>query len=329
MRTVRRSSILAAFVVIAALAAPSLLAQLVEPPLPPTLTGEAAGSRVSLAWTPNASGPTATGFQLEAGTGPGLANIAIVQLPGGQRSFAADAPAGTYFIRIRGINQTLLGAPSNEIVIFVGGGPCLPPSPPTGLTATPSPTGVTLQWIAPASGSPVTGYRLDAGSAPGATNIGSFALPATTTLTSPAPPGQYFVRLTALNACGSSAPSAEISFTVGGSFNPALLVGSWTGTMSGNQRPGLGRPPISSFTLRIDAAPPVSLTRIGGRWADNAGCVNTNVFGGRNAQGLYIVDIEALTCNDGDLLLTFTSITANQADGRCNGGPNCTFRMTK
>ena len=89
MRNISRSSILAAIVVMVALAATSVLAQLAEPPLPPTLAGEAAGSRVSLAWTPNPSGPTATAFRLEAGTGPGLANIAIVQLPTDPRTFAA------------------------------------------------------------------------------------------------------------------------------------------------------------------------------------------------------------------------------------------------
>ena len=137
------------------------------------------------------------------------------------------------------------------------------------------------------------------------------------------------MRLTAINTCGSSAPSAELSFTIGGAVNPALLVGSWNGQMFNNTRNAPGRVPISSFTLRLDQAPTVTLTRISGRWTDNAGCQNTNIFGSRNSQGLYAVLIEALTCNDGDLSLTFTSITQNRAEGRCNGGTNCTFVMTR
>ena len=308
-----------------------VFAQLAEPPFAPSLTSSVAGSLVTLSWQPNAAGPPATSYQLEAGTATGLANVAVIPLPSSTTTFQANAPNGAYYVRVRGLNGSTVGQPSNEVIVVVGAAPCVAPGVPTGFTATTSAGGVTLQWNAPSTGSPPTGYRLDVGSSTGGSDIGVFALPATTAVTSPAPPGQYFVRITALSACGNSPPGPQISFVIGGTttFNPALLVGSWTGTMFNNTRNGLGRPPITSFTLRLDQAPPVGLTRISGQWTDNAGCRNSNIFGARNSQGSYVVSIESLVCNDGDLTLTFTSITPNLAEGRCNGGANCTFRMTK
>jgi predicted phage tail protein len=306
-----------------------LFAQL-QPPLAPSMVGVVLGSRVNLVWLPNTSGSPATAYQLEAGTASGLSDVAIIQVPATPTSFSADAPPGTYYVRVRGVNAAGVGPASNDVFLPVGdAAPCAPPSIPTGLTATTTASGVTIQWNAPASGGTPTSYRLDAGSTSGATNIGSFALPPTTIVSSPAPAGPYFVRLTAINTCGSSAPSAELSFVIGGSFNPALLVGTWTGQMFNQTRNPPGRVPITSFSLRLDQAPPISLTRISGRWSDNAGCQNTNIFGSRNSQGSYVVFVEALTCNDGDLSLTFTSITQNRAEGRCNGGTNCTFVMTR
>ena len=73
---------------------------------------------------------------------------------------------------------------------------------------------VSVVWNPPVSGAIPTGYRLDVGSAPGTTNIGSFPLPPGTNLAAPAPSGTYFIRLSATNQCGSSSPSLEVSFVV-------------------------------------------------------------------------------------------------------------------
>ena len=129
------------------------------------------------------------------------------------------------------------------IVVITGAGGCTIPGPPTGLVATPTSSNVTLRWVSPASGGAPTGYVLDVGSVTGQSNLGSFPLPNTTTLTAPAPAGQYFVRLRAVNACGSSAPSAELSFTIAAAAPVAPLpAGVYNGSMAGNQRPGPGPP---------------------------------------------------------------------------------------
>ena len=140
--------------------------------------------------------------------------------------FNAVAPAGTYYVRVIALNAGGASAPSNEVVVVVGGGgACVIPGPPTGLQAALTPGGVSLQWNAPSVGGVPTGYTLLVGSAAGQLNIGVFQLGPATSLSSPAPAGTYFVRVVAVNACGSSAPSTEVFFTIGAPAGPLQRTG--------------------------------------------------------------------------------------------------------
>ena len=88
-----------------------------------------------------------------------------------------------------------------------------PPSAPAALTSNVSAGVVTLRWSAAAGNA--TTYVLDVGTQSGATNIGSLLLGhLDTTVTTPAPAGVYFVRVRAVNAHGSSAPSDEVQVVV-------------------------------------------------------------------------------------------------------------------
>jgi hypothetical protein len=68
-----------------------------------------------------------------------------------------------------------------------------------------------LTWIAPTTGGSVTSYLVEAGSAPGLTDLGSFPLASvSTTLTGSAPPkGTYYLRVRAENGAGISGPTNE------------------------------------------------------------------------------------------------------------------------
>jgi Fibronectin type III domain len=90
------------------------------PPLPPQLIVRSAGLAVTLNWS-SSGGCAPTSYVVLAGSAPGLANIAQVNL-GGQTGLAATAPAGTYFVRVIGTNafgsaiseeMTLRVAPNN------------------------------------------------------------------------------------------------------------------------------------------------------------------------------------------------------------------------
>jgi len=60
-------------------------------------------------------------LQLEAGTAPGAANVAVVRLPTFPARFIAAGPAGRYYVRARPVGQCGdLGAASNEVRVDLG-----------------------------------------------------------------------------------------------------------------------------------------------------------------------------------------------------------------
>ena len=135
------------------------------PPSPGALAFTVAGLDVRLTWTASA---TAVNYTLEAGDRTGSANLANLSL-GPVTVVAASAPAGVYYVRTRAQNACGLSAPSNEVVVTLGG-PVQVPEPPTGLAATVVGRNVTIQWTPPTSGGLPSGYQLEAGYGPGLAN---------------------------------------------------------------------------------------------------------------------------------------------------------------
>ena len=92
-----------------------------------------------------------------------------------------------------------------------------PLSAPTNLSATVVGSTVTLAWTAP-PGATVTNYVVEAGSAPGASNLASFSTnsTATTFVASGVGPGTYFVRVRAAGSGGAGPPSNEVTIVVSG-----------------------------------------------------------------------------------------------------------------
>ncbi len=164
--------------------------------------------RLSATWIPSLTGPVPSSFLYEVGSATGRSDIAIV--PAGAPRFRFDGvPPGYYFTRARAVANGVVGPPSPEIVM-VAGNVAAPPSPPTNLTSQVSGRTVTLRWIASSFG-PVTSYVLEAGTAPGLSNIAVFNTgSAATSLVVPGvPPGTYHLRLRAVNGQGASPPSFE------------------------------------------------------------------------------------------------------------------------
>jgi quercetin dioxygenase-like cupin family protein len=83
-----------------------------------------------------------------------------------------------------------------------------PPGPPANLTISRTGSMAALTWSAASGG--VTSYVVRAGSAPGQSNGANHETGSTaTTLTASAPPGTYYVRVHARNACGLGGASNE------------------------------------------------------------------------------------------------------------------------
>jgi hypothetical protein len=182
------------------------------PSAPLGLRASVVGGNVSLGWSPPSNAAGLLGYQLEAGSAPGLANLVVTTTtaPG---LYVTGVGQGTYYVRVRAGNAIGIGPPSNELTVVVNGPQ--PPAAPSGLAGLTSGTSVSLQWQAPTSGGAVTGYAILAGSRSGLADIARIPLgPATAVSVSGVPAGVYYVKIVATNALGSSSPSNEIVVVV-------------------------------------------------------------------------------------------------------------------
>lgn len=98
-----------------------------------------------------------------------------------------------------------------------------PPAPPVGLMGAVLGSSVRLRWSAGAGPTPVT-YHIQAGSAPGETDLGELTLSSAALDVSGVAAGVYYLRVVARNAFGASPVSAEIVVVVGTSI-PAAPTG--------------------------------------------------------------------------------------------------------
>jgi predicted phage tail protein len=187
---------------------------LAAPGAPSGLIAAAAGSNITLSWTAPTTGGTPSAYRIEAGSGPGQANLADVWAGGAATTFHAGGVSdGQYYLRVRATNSGGTSGPSNEAIMMVG---CVAaPASPTGFAITRQNGGtVTFGWNA-ATGGPTT-YVLEAGNATGSANLANVNLgsPATTYTAGGVGAGTYYVRIRAKNACGTSGVSNEVTLIV-------------------------------------------------------------------------------------------------------------------
>ena len=176
---------------------------------PTGLTADWSGTQTTLTWVASSadSPETApTDYVLEAGTAPGLADVAAIKV-GEETSFSTDVPYGVYYVRVRAMNDHGDSNPTEELVVAAPGSA----QAPEALTTSGEGTTVNLSWSPPADGSePPLGYLIEAGSDPGLSDIAAIQVGNVTSFTTQAPPGTYFVRVRAINSRGPGLPSNEI-----------------------------------------------------------------------------------------------------------------------
>jgi hypothetical protein len=184
-------------------------------PLEPTVTAE--GTVLTFAWQPpSAAAPHA--YVLEADVA-GDGRIATLTLAGTTTSLTVDGPPGRYWGRLTAVNAAGASQPAAELAIDVDAtpSPCYgtPPLAPEGLVASVANGRVDLRWVLPDAGPIADVQQLVAGSAPGLDNLARFGIagPATS-FSATAPPGTYYVRVVAFNACGASPFSNEVTLVV-------------------------------------------------------------------------------------------------------------------
>jgi predicted phage tail protein len=178
---------------------------LAPPGAPTALSATTLGSRATLSWGAPIEGAEARQYLLYVGTAPGTWDIANGYAVGNVRTASGDLPVGRYFARARAANFFGPGPPSHEVSFTIGAADA--PTPPGGLAASWNGTIVTLSWTpSPAAAS----YVIEAGSAPGASNVASFPVGPATSYSTDVLPGTYYVRVRAANLAGVSGPSNEI-----------------------------------------------------------------------------------------------------------------------
>lgn len=208
---------------------PSLEAQGCVPAASTALTATVVANTVMLSWQQPAGACSLTGYLIEAGSVTGASNIAVVPIGTATTLTATSIPSGTYYVRVRAVASAGAGAASNEVAFSVGSAPPAPcqlaPAAPPRFTARVTGGSVVFDWEPPPG--LVTSYVLEAGSAPQLSNLASFDTgSAATTINVSAPPGTYYVRLRARNACGVGAASTELVVRVGPSSEDVEIIAS-------------------------------------------------------------------------------------------------------
>jgi hypothetical protein len=184
-------------------------------PRPPrSFNADARGNRVTFTWIDD-DGCNDAAYRLAVGSSPGAANLADIVVP--VETVTGVAPQGTYYARVAAESPAGSSAPSGEVAVTIGAAACAAPALQTFLAAQVQGSQVTLMWspaddLAAMNADRVVAlaYVLEAGSSPGAANLGSFAMGRTTAFSTAAPPGVYYVRLRAVDACGAGPASSEI-----------------------------------------------------------------------------------------------------------------------
>jgi photosystem II stability/assembly factor-like uncharacterized protein len=179
------------------------------PTAPGTLSAEVSGLGVTLSWSAAAG---AASYRLEAGSAPGLADLAVLSASSAT-SFQTTAPPGTYYVRVRGVSACGIGPASNEVPLAVGS--ALPlPGPPENLGFSVSGSTVTVTWSAPSTGGAATSYVVEAGSGPGLANLAVLPVTGSPLVAQGVPAGTYFVRVRARNATGAGLPTGDATVRV-------------------------------------------------------------------------------------------------------------------
>ncbi|MCC6991180.1 MAG: fibronectin type III domain-containing protein [Acidobacteria bacterium] len=181
------------------------------------------GSTLTLSWTAPASG-TPTSYIVEASsTAGGPPNLAVYDTGNTQTSLVVPGVAnGIYYLRVRAVDASGPGPVSNEVQVIVGSAALCPSEPRAFAVSAQSGSTATLTWQTPLTGT-VASYVIQAGTAPGAADIGTVDL-GTNSLGLTVPgiaPGTYSLRLYA-----RSPTCAAPSFTGPASNEVVLTVGA-------------------------------------------------------------------------------------------------------
>ncbi|MCA1585028.1 MAG: fibronectin type III domain-containing protein [Acidobacteria bacterium] len=206
----------------------------------PNVPGPPAGLAISLGsgnlatatWTPPGFGAAPLFYVIEVGTAAGLSDVGRFFVP---PTFSASGtlPAGTYAVRIRGVSLAGEGPSTPDVFLTFPDGTCAAPSPPVLSAPLRSGSTVLVRWGAPATGR-ADGYRLLAGSTPGASDLAVLNQGPSSSYFQLAPAsGTYYLSVQATSSCGLSTASNTVAYV-----EPAAAIPGPPRTLAGSATAG-------------------------------------------------------------------------------------------
>jgi titin len=168
---------------------------------------------LNVVWEPPADGQQITAFVLEIGTLPVAANLVNTTLPPTSSHWSHAAPAGRYYIRMRSLNAAGVSAASSEVVVNSGTPATELPGMPQNLVAALVGDRLQLEWVPPADGGDLIEYVIEAGTAPGVSDVASVQTGTAHSAWSytGVPGGRvFFIRVRARNGVGLGPASTEV-----------------------------------------------------------------------------------------------------------------------
>ena len=221
----------------------------VAPDPPTAISVSAAGTSVTIGWTPALTGAAPTGSVVEIGTAPGTTTLPTQMVAWPASRLTITLPEGTYHVRVRAVNGVGTSAPSPEASVRVVE-PNPIPGPPGNFSAATSGRSVRFTWTPSAVGAPATGFVLEAGTAPGRSDIATINTGGVAPVFEAVdvPPGTYWVRVRGANAAGVGAPSQDVS----------IAMGSSSGCVGVPAMPVMLPPVVSGNTVTLTWNPPAA-----------------------------------------------------------------------
>jgi hypothetical protein len=180
------------------------------PERPLDLTSTVTGSSVTLQWR-LAPESIVTGHVLGVGSRSDSTDLVVLPV-GNVTSVTVNAPVGAFFVTLAAVNDCGVSAASPETVIVVGN-PVVPPTAPFELQSALAARTVTLSWAAPPVGTGPFTYVIEAGTAPGQSNIAVVPV-GSTSVVATVGPGIYYVRVRAVGPGGMGPAGNEVVVVV-------------------------------------------------------------------------------------------------------------------
>jgi predicted phage tail protein len=195
------------------------------------MTATVAETLATLTWQPPNAGGAPTHYLVYVGTSPGASNLVNAYNVGNTLRVQGHLTRGTYYARVRAVNDAGISLNSTEARFQVG----RRLATPTSFRLQWVGTTVIISWTAPSGDTAEdvpTNYVLEAGTSPGTKDAAVMRVGNVTSISANVSTGTYYVRVRAENPYGESDPTEDLEVRAPGSpQNPTGLVNYGTGSV--------------------------------------------------------------------------------------------------